>query len=131
MLRSGTPTASTLAILEWIAPTIGTPARRLFTRFFEEHDVAAPKRIIECSSLVATRGLLQLSDRAALLSASQIRSDIDSGQLAVLADALPGTARSIGLTTRADWIPTAIQEKFTRILRRLSSKQQARTNDKQ
>ncbi len=120
MLNSTTPTPSSLANLEWIAPIIGTPARGLFATFFEHNGVAAPQQVIECSSLATTRGLLQLGDRAALLSLSQVRRDVDAGQLAILAAALPGTARSIGITTRADWIPTAIQAKFASIVQRLT-----------
>ena len=120
MLRAATPTPSSLANLAWIAPTTGTPARDLFATFFENNGVVPPRRVIECSSLAATRGLLQLGDRAALLSPSQVRRDVDAGQLAILAPALPGTARSIGITTRADWVPTAMQAKFASIVHRLT-----------
>jgi DNA-binding transcriptional LysR family regulator len=60
------------------------------------------------------------SDRAALLSVRQAKVDIESGQLAVLADPLPGTARPIGLTYRKDWQPTAVQAAFVDELRTAS-----------
>lgn len=116
LLGSGAPEPAVLAELEWIAPWKNTPSRNLFTAFFVRSGVPVPKRIIECSSLVATRALLQDSDRAALLSPSQIRNDIATMQLAILGDPLPETSRSIGLTVRADWEPTLVQAEFTKII---------------
>lgn len=116
LLGSVAPEPAALAELEWIAPWKNTPARNLFTAFFVRNGVPVPKRIIECSSLVVTRALLQDSDRAALLSPSQIRNDIATMQLAILGDPLPETNRPIGLTVRADWEPTLVQVEFTKII---------------
>lgn len=112
LLHSDTPDAAELANLGWVVPREGTPARDHFTTYFVERGIEPPSMVIECSSLVATRGLLMKSDRAALLSVRQAKVDIDSGQLAVLTDPLPGTARPIGLTYRKDWQPTAVQAAF-------------------
>jgi DNA-binding transcriptional LysR family regulator len=112
LLARDLPEVSELAGLDWIVPREGTPARDHFTAFFAEHRVAPPTRLIECSSLVTTRGLLLQSDRAALLSVRQARLDVDSGQLATLFDPLPGTERTIGLTYRSDWQPTTVQREF-------------------
>ena len=49
-----------------------------------------PTQVIECNSLVATRGMLLNSERAALLSAQQLEVDIDAGLLAIAAASLPG-----------------------------------------
>ena len=116
MLTMATPSPTALAKLEWIAPREHTPARDLFTNFFRHNNVAAPLRIIECSSLITTRGLLQDSDRAALLSPSQVRRDIATMQLAKLGRELPNTNRPIGMTVRSDWQPTVVQAEFTRII---------------
>lgn len=120
LLRRNTPDATELADLGWVVPREGTPARDHFNAYFVERGVKAPSTFIECSSLVATRGLLMKSDRAALLSVRQARVDIDSGQLAILTDPLPGTARPIGLTHRRDWQPTAVQAAFVDELRAAS-----------
>lgn len=116
MLGPITPTPAALAELEWIAPGKHTPARDLFMDFFASNGVATPKRIIECSSLVAIRGLLRDSDRAALLSPSQVRRDVATNQLSIVGEPLPGTSRPIGLTVRANWEPTAVQAEFSRII---------------
>lgn len=112
LLRRSTPDAGELGRLGWIVPREGTPARDHFNAWFAARRIGLPASCIECSSLVATRGLLMKSDRAALLSMRQAKVDIDSGQLAVLTGPLPGTARPIGLTYRKDWQPTAVQAAF-------------------
>ena len=83
-----------------------------FSNFFTAAGLTPPSRVIECSSLAATRGLLLQSERAAILSLSQIRYEILSGQLAVMPQPLPGSRRPIGLTFRNDWKPTRVQAAF-------------------
>jgi len=122
LLGPAAPTPATLAELEWIAPRKNTPARDLFTAFFNSNGIATPQRIIECSSLVTTRGLLQDSDRAALLSPSQVRRDVATNQLAIVGEPLPGTSRPIGLTLRANWEPTVVQAEFSNIIRAQAQK---------
>ena len=116
------PGPESLAQLEWVVPREHTPTRDLFTAFFARAGVATPRRIIECSSLVATRGLLQSSDRAALLSPAQIRRDVQAKQLAILGAPLPDTSRAIGVTVRADWVPTLVQAEFSRIVHALGTR---------
>ncbi len=117
MLERRSPQPDALARLHWIAPRRGTPARDLFESFFSRHGHAPPEHIIECSSLLTARALLRASDRAALLSPSQVEYEIDTGQLATLGGALRGTARTIGVTTRRSWQPTAVQATLTRLIR--------------
>ena len=120
LLEKKRPSVRQLARLDWIAPRALAPARRFFDSFFEESGASTPTRIIECSSLVATRRLLQLSDRAALLSPLQIREDVASGELAVLIDAIPDSGRAIGMTMRDNWEPTLVQAEFAGIVRELA-----------
>ena len=127
VVRPGHPLAASrnvpideLAALDWIAPRRFAPAREFFTQLFSNAGLQSPARIVECSSLVATRGLLLGSDRAALLSPSQVRSDVESGQLAVVGNAIPESSRSIGVTTRQNWEPTRLQAHFTELLHQYS-----------
>ena len=121
LLGSTPPTPEQLASLDWIAPRPLAPARQQFQAFFERNDVLAPTHIIECGSLIATRGLVQQSDRAALLSPLQVRQYVESDQLAVLIDQLPDSDRSIGMTTRDNWEPTMVQAEFGHIIRDLAA----------
>ena len=82
-----------------------------------------PAQVIECSSLVATRGMLLKSERAALLSARQLEVDIDAGLLAIAAASLPGTGRDIGITTRTEWHPARIQARVLEWLERVSQRE--------
>jgi DNA-binding transcriptional LysR family regulator len=120
LLGSPPPGVAELAELEWIAPRALTPTRKFFDAFFERNGLESPSRIIECSSLIATRGLLRQSDRAALLSPLQVRRDIEAGDLALLVESIPGSSRSIGVTVRDNWEPTMVQAEFAGILRKLA-----------
>lgn len=121
LLKNRNPDAEDLSRLKWVLPRPQVPARILFKAYFDKNEVAGPTHIIDCDSLVATRELVQRSDRAALLSPMQVRSDIASGQLAMLSEAIPGTARSIGFAIRENWKPTRVQAAFGGILRDLAA----------
>lgn len=121
LLKGPAPRLRQLSTLDWISPRPGTPARDHFAACFAANGLELPQHFIECSSLVATRGLLRGSDRAALLSARQVCTDVAAGQLALLLETLPGTERAIGLTTRRNWQPTAVLERFLLLLRESAS----------
>lgn len=121
ILQSPPLSVADLARLEWIAPNDRTPARARFTALFREHGAEPPRRIIECSSLLAIRGLLIQSDRAALLSASQVPFESLGAELAVAPIPLPGTERSIGMCTREDWAPTPTQARFLSLVREIAT----------
>jgi len=121
LLDAPPPPIEALAELEWIAPRALAPARKFFDDFFEQGGKRTPTRIIECSSLITTRGLLLQSDRAALLSPLQVREDVKAGELAVLIEAIPNSSRSIGITARENWEPTMVQRAFGQIVRDLAA----------
>ncbi len=116
LLNANVPTVAALAKLEWVLPKQPAPAREFFDTFFQKAQRATPQKIIECSSLIATRGLLRRSNRAALLSPLQVQEDVAAGELALLINAIPNSSRSIGITTRVNWEPTEVQSRFTKIV---------------
>jgi len=103
--------------LSWNAPRLNTPTREAFNQMFNREGLNAPESVIECSSLVATRGLLLSSDRAALLPARQVEVDVKSGLLSVSPIALLGTSREIGIMHHKDWQATPLQKKFLALVR--------------
>lgn len=107
----------TLSTLDWIAPRMQTPARQSFQETFYFHNTPEPEHIIECSSSVAIRGLLLRSDRLALLSKRQVQLDVDNGLLALLPIEFKQSERTIGLTLRKDWRPTAGQQQYLDIVK--------------
>lgn len=103
----------------WIAPQHGTPTRAAFSTLFTAKGLAPPEDIIECSSLVAIRGLLLNSDRVSLLSARQVAEEVQAGLLAISDKPLLNTGRAIGYTLRKGWKPTNVQAKFIALLNEL------------
>jgi|TARA_B100000446_G_scaffold186828_1_gene214178 DNA-binding transcriptional LysR family regulator len=108
--------AEELRDLDWIAPREHTPAREAFTRFFASEGLRPPEHIVECSSMVAIRGLLLESNRVALLPARQVEVEVDMGLLAISPQKLAGTSRNIGLAVRKNWVPTRIQQRFIELI---------------
>lgn len=105
----------------WVVPHPGTPTRQLFHAAFRRRALAEPKRLLEVSSHSSLRALLTGSDRVAMISRRQIRYEEEAKTLCVLPIDLPDTVRQIGLTTRADWEPSAAQKLFIEQLESVSS----------
>jgi LysR family transcriptional regulator of gallate degradation len=114
-----TITTAELQQLDWVAPAKSTPARHVFSQIFVSRGLAPPSHVIECSSLVAVRGILLNSERAALLPARQVEVEVRSGLLVVCPMTLPDTDREIGLTMRKNWHPTKMQNRFLEIIQLL------------
>jgi LysR family transcriptional regulator of gallate degradation len=105
--RTGHPLASKiklaladLADYPWVLSRSGTPLRESLVQFFEGQGAAAPSPAVETGDLALLRGLLVASDMLTVLSAHQLHHEVRTGQLQVLPFAMPGLARSIGVTTR-------------------------------
>lgn len=113
---------SDLSKMEWIAPRVNTPTRAIFASLFKAEALPEPLRIIECSSLIAIRGLLTRSNRAALVSVRQVRPELESGLLATLPCKLQNCSRPIGISTRKDWEPTKTQKDYLQILHSCSER---------
>ena len=114
------PSIEMLAQQSWVLPAAGTPTRQHFERIFAEKGLAAPEPAVEASSLIAVRGLLLENDMATLISRHQVRYEEAAGLLEAVKLDLGDTARPIGVTTRADWVPTRLQGEFIAVLRELS-----------
>jgi DNA-binding transcriptional LysR family regulator len=67
---------------------------------------------IECGSVIMVRQLLVQSDFLTLLSPDQVAVELEAGWLVRVADAPGEISRTIGITTRADWRPTRLQQGF-------------------
>ncbi len=111
------PKLSDLARFPWIAARADAPLRRHFERLQESLSPRCAIQPIECNSLVAARGLLLGSDRVMLLSAHQVRFELDAGQLLALPHPFGRVSRAIGLTTRRNWRPTQAQTELLSGLR--------------
>jgi DNA-binding transcriptional LysR family regulator len=112
------PIAATLARHPWIVPRQGSPLHGQFEELFKRARVSRPGVSIECNSLVAARELLLDSDFVTLLSARQVRREIEAGMLVPLPHPDGRVTRPIALTLRRDWRPTIAQQALLRVLRR-------------
>ena len=105
-----------LAAYPFVVSTEGTPTRAAFDRLFSEARLR-PASLVETGSMILMRELLQRSDNIGCISRLQVQAEVASGALSVLPLVLPQTVRPIGLTRRADWMPTLAQQEFIKTLK--------------
>ena len=101
----------------WAVAAAGTPTRMHFDRLFTKAGGNLPESIVESASLVFVRELLTVSDHLACVSSLQAEREVASGQIVRIDFPLTGTSRPIGITTRKDWQPTAMQQGLIDLLR--------------
>lgn len=108
------PTLDQMRAFSWIVGQADTPVRARWAALFAGGDL--PGAPLECGSVGVVRGVLRNSYMLTLLSRDQVSQELDSGFLAQIGPALPQGFRTIGVTTRADWRPTAAQQRFLDLL---------------
>jgi DNA-binding transcriptional LysR family regulator len=101
-----------LARYPWTMSAPGTPLRTQWQQLFECAGVAPPRIPIESDSVVANREILRKSDFLTLLSPDQVAVELEAGWLTRICKAPRNMERTIGVTTRAAWRPTAMQQAF-------------------
>ncbi|WSH63143.1 LysR family transcriptional regulator [Rhizobium ruizarguesonis] len=104
-----------LAAYPWIVGQRGTPIRRHFDALFEGLD-RPPTSIVESSSLILMRELLNGTDHLGCISYLQAQAELSRGLLKALPLDLGHTAWPIGLTLRVNWMPTRAQEQFLKLV---------------
>ena len=109
-------TSERMLAYPWITPAPGTPLRSQWQAMFEAAGAVAPRVPIECGSVIMIRQMLLQSDFLTLLSPDQVAVELDAGWLVKVADAPGDVSRTIGVTSRADWRPTALQRRFLAVL---------------
>ncbi len=122
IMRAGHPLCSKsrvsgddLGKYPWVMPSATTPLHGYWTEMFAAAKVDLPHLEIECGSVLTIRELLLETDLMTLLSPDQLRVEIDAGLL--VAHSPPTMVkRTIGITTRRDWRPTATQSDMLRTL---------------
>lgn len=126
IMRAGHPLAqaavlhgAALAQCEWILPGRETPLRGYWEDMMRTLGVEPPAIAIECGSVMTIRQLLVASDALTILSPAQLAVELDAGLLVAVPPPVP-VARTIGVTTRLGWRPTATQARFIAILREVA-----------
>lgn len=122
LLEKPRPKIQDLCELDWIVPRENTPTRDYFEAILENTVSTNTLKLVECSSLVATRAMLLSSDKATILSSHQASYEIEKGDLVELNMELKGSERSIGITSRTKSLPTGLHRHFLEEIHRESSK---------
>jgi LysR family transcriptional regulator of gallate degradation len=91
---------------QWVLSRPGSPSRELLERAFREAGQAAPVPAVETGDLALLRGLLLRSDMVTAISAHQLHYEMETGALVALPYPLERTRRRIGLTQRANALPS-------------------------
>lgn len=125
-LAQGTVDLDTLAAQSWVVGPVGTPLRAHWEALFAGRDL--PPVPIECGSVMVIRGLLVQSDLLTLLSPDQVALEVGAGMLERVGPRLPGAVRTIGISTRAGWRPTASQARFIDLLHRATIETRSQEN---
>ncbi len=115
ILTTGQPALSDLFAYPSVVATEGTPTRRAFDGLSARF--GPPPSLVETGSMILMRELLRLSDHLGCISQLQIEAEIGLGALVQVPVDLADTRRPIGLTFRADWLPTQAQAEFLADLR--------------
>src|SRR3546814_11296216 len=104
-----------------MGPSRGTPRRGECERMFADAGIAPPRVPSEWGSVITIRQILMDSDFLTLLSPDQVAVELEAGWLRRICDVPPGLVRRIGLTTRANWRPTARQASFIELPGKLAN----------
>jgi DNA-binding transcriptional LysR family regulator len=106
------PPLAELARYPWIVPSPGAPLRSGFEAMFRAAGLTAPIVPIECGSVMMIREILMQTDFLTLLSPDQVSVERQAGWLVSLGEPPGHFARTIGITTRAQWRPSPAQAAF-------------------
>ena len=109
------PGVAELAHYPWVISAPGTPLREQWEQMFP--GTTPPRIPIESGSVLANREILRKSDFLTLLSPDQVAVELEAGWLVKICEAPGELARTIGITTRTGWRPTAMQQAFLETLR--------------
>jgi LysR family transcriptional regulator of gallate degradation len=113
LLKQGAIAVDDLLGYDWVIGTAGASRRACFDRLFKGGP--GPKTSIATSSLPIVRHLLLRSDRLALMTSYELMQD---NELAALPFGPIEPAPAIGVTMRANWLPTRLHQEFIDLLRR-------------
>jgi DNA-binding transcriptional LysR family regulator len=107
---------SDLAAYDWVVPQQDMPRRAAVDAMLASLP-RRPRVAVETSSLAMMMTMLEESDCISLLSRSHILYGNYRDDVVALKVATPARDRTVGVTTRAGWLPTPLQQAFLEALR--------------
>lgn len=112
LARAGKVTIDELMAYDWIIGTPGSSRRACFDRMFE--GASAPQTHVATCAPPIIRHLLKGSDRLTLMTSYEVSHE--DGLCALHCGPIEPVP-FIGITTRADWLPTSVQSAFIDVIR--------------
>ncbi|SFB28705.1 DNA-binding transcriptional regulator, LysR family [Collimonas sp. OK607] len=109
-------TRKDLTAYGWVVPQKDMP-RRAVVEMMMETLPQRPRLVVETSSLAMMMAMLEENDCISLLSRSHILYGNYRNDVVALNIAPPKAERTVGFTTRADWLATQVQQAFIEYLR--------------
>jgi LysR family transcriptional regulator, regulator for genes of the gallate degradation pathway len=119
-LTGTAPDAAELAAYPWIVPPAGAPLRLIWEQLFDRAGVPHPRVPVESGSVMTIRQLLIGSHFLTLLSPDQMLVELEADWVAQIAELPADLDRTIAVTSRASWRPTAVQAEFMDDLKAVS-----------
>jgi LysR family transcriptional regulator, regulator for genes of the gallate degradation pathway len=116
-------TLTQMAACKWIVPPFPTPLHIQWARMFADAGLPPPHVPVDCGSVIAIRQILMETDFLTFLSPDQVAVELEADWLEIIAPCPHGLARTIGVTTRANWSPTARQSAFIDMLHAIVDEQ--------
>ena len=114
-----------LLAYDWVAPPPDTPRRVVYDALFAGLN-GVPRSTLQTSSPNLTRAMLTETDCITLVSRHESQAEQEMGFLTVLPFEVPHRARQVQVTTRTDWLPTAVQVRFLQALHNQAQPEGAR-----
>ncbi len=112
LLSKGKVTVEDLRDYDWVVGTNGSSRRACFERLFAKSE--APQAPIATCALPIIRHLLARSDRLTLMTSYELMHEED---LAAISFGTIAPVPAIGITMRANWLPTQLHRDFIALLR--------------
>ena len=109
-------TLEDLSRYRWVVPLKGSTRRQAFERLFADAP-CLPGIGVETYALPIIRAILADSDHVSLLTRYEIASEDRMGELTMVRFEPGYASASLGITTRAGWLPTQLQLGFLALLR--------------
>ncbi len=113
LTNKGRVTLDDLVKCDWVVGETGSSRRRCFERMFGGRD--EPQAQIATCSTPVIRQLLERSDRLTLMTTYELQ--YADGRLRALAFGPIMPVPSIGITMRANWLPTRLHTDFIELMR--------------
>lgn len=107
-----------------ILPTLGTAIRHTADGFLLTRGLGPLARTIETLSVSISRSYTAGSNAVWFCPLGAVRPDLDSGALVPLPVSMAGTEELVGLTLRADMVPTQAQREVISAIRLLAAERQ-------